>query len=227
MVFHATFNIYITIGSAQEAFSPYNPGTKEHYSIPLGFQFIYLRTHSVVRSPVTQTIALRKFGIQLHIPPNITFEPVLKITIGIGLSGSVIIPQNTSLVSAIYFIKVSSKLFQPVTVELEHCVSKGSSTSGLRFGKALSENYWASPPYHFEMLSDGNFTVGQSWGTIKMSHFCLLGIFWCDDSPPNIAYLAGVLSYQQRYRKLGSHKMLFLTGRNLGVNKEVYVLHFI
>ena len=208
------------VGSTQEVFSPNNIAIEE-YRVPPGFQFVYLRTHSVVRSPITQTVALRKFGIQLHFPPSITFEPVLKITVGIGLSGSVIIPENISLVSAIYFIKVSSKLFQPITVELQHCVSTGSPVSGLKFGKAESENYWSSLPYHFEMLSGGNFTVGRSWGTIKMSHFCFLGIFWCDSSPPNLAYLAGVLSYQQGYMKLGSHKMLFVTGRNLAVNKEV------
>ena len=128
-----------------------------------------------------------------------------------------------SLVSAMYYIKVFSKLLQPITVELQHCVTilNSSSISSMKFGKAKSENYWFIPPYHFEMLPEGKFTVGKSWGTIKMSHFCLLGIFWCNDIPPSISYLAGVLSYQQVHRKLGSHKMLLLTGRNLAVNKEV------
>ena len=211
------FVLYYYVGSTQAA--PQSIAI-EGYNIPPGFQFVYLRTHSVIRSPIAQTIALRKFGIQLYFPPNITFEPVLNITIGISLSGSVVIPENTSLVSAIYFIKVSSKLLHPVTVELQHCVSTGSSVSGLKFGKAESENYWSSPPYHFKMVSGGNFTVGKSWGTIKMSRFCFLGIFWCDGSSPNLAYLGGVLNHQG-YAKLGSHKMLFVAGRNLAVNKEV------
>ena len=210
-----------TIGSSR-AFSLYNPATEELQSAPPGIQFIYLRTHTIIRSPTTQTIALRKFGIQLHFPPNITLEPVLKITIGVSLSGHVTIPNNASLVSAMYYIRVLSKLFQPITVELEHCITilDSSSISGMKFGKAESEKLF-TPPYHFEMLPEGNFTVGQSWGTIKMLNFCLLGIFWCNDIPPNIAYLVGVLSYQQRHRKLGSHKIMFLTGRNLAVNKEV------
>ena len=198
-----------------------------HQSTLPGIEFIYLKTHTIVQNPITQSIALRKFGIQLHIPPNSFSEPVLKITVGVSLSGSVVVPVNMSLVSAIYYIKVSSKLLQPITVELEHCVTilDNNSISGLKFGKAKSEGYWSSLPYHFEVLSEGNFTVGKSWSTIKMLEFCLLGIFWCNDVPPNIAYLGGVLSDQLKFRKLGSHKMLFLTGRNLAVNKEVMYTH--
>ena len=189
-----------------------------------GIQFIYLGTQTVTQSTVTQTISLKTFGIKLYLSPNTFSEPVFSITIGVGLSGSFISPERMTLVSAVYYIRTSSELLRPITVEIEHCVIllDNNKTSGLKFGKADTNSYWASPPYIFKTLSEGMFPVGQSWGTIQMSSFSLLSIFWYDDNPP-VEYLAGVLSYPHKHGsgKLGRYKVLFLAGRNLGVNKEV------
>ena len=182
-------------------------------------QFVYLETHNFTRSEVTQTIDLKQFGIKMYLPPDSFSESTLHITVGVVTSGSVIIPENMPLVSAIYYVKVSSKLLHPVTVELEHCVTltESSMTSGLTFGKADTS---VSPPYMFKKISNGTFGVGQSWGTIEMSDFCLLGIFWCANDEPSITYIAGVLSRQRTGKR---YEMFFLAGRNLGFIQQVSV----
>ena len=180
-----------------------------------GIQFIYLGTETVTPSTVTQTIYLEKFGIKIYLPPNAFSEPVFDITVGAALSGRFISPESMTLVSAVYYIRMSSELLRPVTVEIEHCVilSDEDKTSGLKFGKADMNSYWASPPYTFKTLSEGIFPVGKSWGTIQMSSFSLLGIFCRRDNNPPVEYLAGVFSCPCS-GKVGSYKVLLLAGLN-------------
>ena len=141
-----------------------------------GIQFIYLGTETVTPSTVTQTIYLEKFGIKIYLPPNAFSEPVFDITVGAALSGRFISPESMTLVSAVYYIRMSSELLRPVTVEIEHCVilSDEDKTSGLKFGKADMNSYWASPPYTFKTLSEGIFPVGNHGGLYR----CLVLVYW-------------------------------------------------
>ena len=185
-----------------------------------GIHFIYLTTQTVNQSTVTQKIDLENFGIKLYLPPNSFSEPVFAITVGVGISGSFVSPKGMTLVSAVYYIRTSSELLRPVTVEIEHCVIllNNNETSSLKFGKADTDTNI------FKKLPEGTFPVGQSWGTIQISSFCLLGIFCDDNDNPPVAhrYLAGVLSHHHRFKNLGRFKMVFLATRGLHTNKEVY-----
>ena len=189
---------------------------EEVHPPPEGIRFVYYETHKFVRSDVTQTIDLKRFGIKIHIPSNSFSKSTLHITIGVGTSENVIIPKNMSLTSAIYYVKPSSKLLHPVIVEMEHC-ARLTGSNNTEFGITFSKSSTSlPPPYTFKKISNGSFPPGQSWGTIQMSEFSLTTVI-SDDKLP-VTYIASVLSYQ---RKQGKYRILFIAGKDLGTTRKV------
>lgn len=178
-------------------------------------QFIYYGVHFINTSAVTQVIDLTQFGIKVHVPSN-SLEQNMTLTIGIGNTGNFIFPKNLTLVSANYYIKASSKLMQPVTVEIEHCVTAVDKhqSSKLTFGNAETGEI---PPYIYKKIHNGSFAIEKSSGNITLSSFSFLAIFWMDSSPP-VKYMAGVFSYRHRH---AVYQVLLLAGRSLAVNKKV------
>ena len=178
-------------------------------------QFIYFETQILNDSKMNQTINLKQFGFKLHFQPNTSSKPV-SFTIGIvGLLPYIIPPSNTTLVSALYYIKTSSNLLQPVIIEIQHCVN--TTNGGLTFAKATTESD-PSSPYVFKKLSGGRFNR-KYWGTIKLSNFCFVGIFnegensFCD-------YLLD-LSRLRRSHEPSVYQVVLTASLNLNVHKKV------
>ena len=169
-----------------------------------------------------QTIDLKQFGIKIHIPPSSFSESTLRITVGVGTSENVILPENMSLASAIYYVKSSSNLVKPVTIEMEHCIAlkENSTLSHLTFSKASTS---APPPYVFNKVSNGTLAPGQSWGSIQMTEFSNIAITSNNsDNTLQKTYTASVLSHQ---RKQGKYRVLFVAGRDLSVTRKVILVH--
>ena len=188
--------------------------------MPEGIQFAYYDTHIFTQSDteVIQTIDLKQFGIKIHIPPNSFSELTLRITVGVGISENVILPENMSLASAIYYVKPSLKLLKPVTVEMEHCVilKENSTLSHLTFSKASTS---VPPPYAFNKVSSGTFAPGQSWATIQMSEFSVNGIAVNNsDNTLRKTYIASVISQQSNQRR---YQIQLIAGQDLSVTRKV------
>ena len=66
------------------------------------------------------------YGLKLHIPQKALPAGLEKcrIIIKVGLSGQFILPQDTTLVSAVYWLdsEPQCKFSQPLTLEIQHCV---------------------------------------------------------------------------------------------------------
>ena len=109
-----------------------------------------------------------------------------------GLTGQFEFPEDSELVSAVYWLSSTVKFSKQLTVEVRHCVI-GSPSSGLSFviAKGLQEKL----PYKFEALHEGEFTPIGSSGRISLSHFSLLGIV--ASRPSQKRYYAQVF-YEQR-----------------------------
>ena len=188
---------------------------REREETPQSVQFVYYGVHSINRSAITQVVDLTQFGIKVHVPSN-TVEQNMTLTIGVGNTGNFIFPENLTLVSAIYYIKVSSKLMQPVTVEIEHCVNAADKhqSSKLTFGNADTGKI---PPYSYKKIHNGRFSIEKSSGNITLPSFSFLAIFWTDSSPP-VKYMAGVFTYRHKH---AVYRVLLLVVRSLAVNEKV------
>ena len=147
---------------------------------------------SVSWSPA-RLIPFTGYGLKVHIPQGAL--PVglkqCELVIKVGISVQFAFPQNTSLVSAVYWFhsEYQCEFSQPIIVELQHCAAS-SQTSRPRF--AWCSDY--SLPYNFEILHEGNFSHGRiqlcnlSLITVLKSLPLLTWIFGADD----VKYYASV-----------------------------------
>lgn len=193
--------------------------TTTNFSWPVpDVQFIHFETITLNNydNNIDQTINLKQFGCKLHFLPNTSLEPVsFTIGIAVGVLPDIIPPANTTLVSALYYIKTSSELLQPVIIEIQHCVT---ATNGrLTFAKAPVESDHSSP-YVFTKLSGGEFHR-KYWGTIKLSNFSIVAVF-DEGENSSIDYLAHV----SRLRRNGErcvYQVALIASLNLNAYKEV------
>ena len=136
-------------------------------------------TTTVVVVPGTRlTYMWEGRGLKLDIPPNALEPgtPTLSITIQASLSGQYELPDDTELVSGIYWMSFPQRFSQPVTMELQHCahLKDPDQLSSLFFVTARSNQ--ETLPYLFEELPGGVFNIDNSYGTIKLRHFSAVGV---------------------------------------------------
>ena len=128
---------------------------------------------SVLVTSKAQTFCWAGYGLKLHIPKGALPADVeeCRILIKVGLSGQFKLPENTSIVSAIYWLNSEAQcnFSQPLTLEIQHC-AKSTQTERLRFA-GCSQN---SPPYTFKMLERGEFSYLSAYGSMQFHGFSLI-----------------------------------------------------
>ena len=138
----------------------------------------------------SQTFHWAGYGLKLHIPQGALPAGLneCRLLIKVGLSGQFALPENTSLVSAVYWLdsEPRCKFSQPLTLEVQHCV-KPTHTSTLSFIHAKCSQKLL--PYVFEPVEGGEFSSESSYGCVELDHFSLLGV-GCNDP------IAGVRLYR-------------------------------
>ena len=120
-----------------------------------------------------QTFELTDYGMRLCIPPNALPSDTVEqceLLIKVGISGPFLLPLNTSLVSAVYWLdtKPQCKFLQPLTLEIQHCAMT-SQTSRLSFARCSQD----SLPYTFEILEGGKFSSQSNYGSIQLDSFSM------------------------------------------------------
>ena len=115
-------------------------------------------------------------GFKLHIPEDALPPEVdeCRVHITASLSGQLKFPEDTELVSGIYWIATPHKFTKPATVEIQHCFSRANHPSSLTYivAKCTQEDL----PYHFNVLNGGVFAPFSPYGSIKLTHFSGVGI---------------------------------------------------
>ena len=98
------------------------------------------------------------------------------MTIQASLSGQYQLPDDTELVSGIYWIAFPQKFSQPVTMELQHCacLEHPDQLSSLFFITAKCNQ--KTLPYQFQPLTGGKFSTNTSYGVIELNHFSGVGV---------------------------------------------------
>ena len=98
----------------------------------------------------------------------------VEVAITALVGGEFILPEDTEQVSAVYAIFVSKPLLKSVQLEIQHCVSieKPAHSNYLSFATAPSDQ----PPYQFQPVKGGIFSVGNQYGSIFLSGFSIWSI---------------------------------------------------
>ena len=110
-----------------------------------------------------------------------------------GISGQFTLPQNTSLVSAVYRLHSEPlcEFSQPLILEIQHCATS-SQKSRLSFARC--SHY--SSPYNFEILEKGDFSP-DTYGHIQLWSFSLITVL---KSLPLLRWMFGADDVKYRAR---------------------------
>ena len=147
---------------------------------------------SILVTNQAQTFHWIGYGLKLHIPQGTLPADLEKcqLLIKVGLSGQFKLPENSSLVSAVYWLdsEPQCKFSQPITVEMQHCVNP-SHTSRLSFIRAKCSQ--EQLPYDFKTVEGGVFSSESAYGCVELYHFSLLGQV-IDLIRPKVVYCASL-----------------------------------
>ena len=132
----------------------------------------------VVYSSHSQQITWEDYGLKLYIPKGSLPAGMAQCILNIkaSLAGQYEFPENSHLVSAIFWFrcKAVSRFSRPITVEIQHCaVSENVSHLHLNFVRAVCRQKHL--PYTFQQFG-GDFTSYSSFGIIETYTFSGLGI---------------------------------------------------
>ena len=131
----------------------------------------------VVYSSHGQQITWPGYGLRLNIPKGCLPAGMEQCTINIkaSLAGQYEFPENSHLVSAIFWLRCEDvrKFTKPITVEIQHC-AKSENITNLSFIRAVCSQ--KQLPYTFKQLPGGNFTSHSSYGVIELNSFSGVGV---------------------------------------------------
>ena len=100
-----------------------------------------------------------------------------RINVKASMSGQFEFPDNSELVSAIYWISTlkNFRFSKPLTVQIQHCgTAENTDDSDLSF--VVAKCTQPDLPYKFKFLDGGLFVPNSSYGSISVTHFSGLAI---------------------------------------------------
>ena len=154
---------------------------KESSTLTLpGAQLISTGKLTIERSDELQTLEWKNQGLKVHVPPGTLpdSEDTCDIHVALCFTGNFILPQDHTLVSAIYYIQPTMKLNKPVTLEIEHCCSIETENDARSVVPIHAKSSSRKPPYVFQPLESITVTLGSSWGNFEVSEFSWIGLSW-------------------------------------------------
>ena len=121
-------------------------------------------------------------GLKLHIHAGSLPEGLQQCTIHIkaSVAGEYEFLENTSLVSAVYWLRCEPQctFTKPITVEIQHCSAK-QNLSKLKIIRAFCSQ--KELPYYFKPLGGGRFDANTAYGVIEVKGFSGFGV--TEDGP--------------------------------------------
>ena len=119
-------------------------------------------------------------GLELCIPEGVVDPSTATMKIYASTKGEYQIPDNTILVSGVYWISCPQKFTDehPVTLKLQHCVKikDPKQLDSLSFVTAKCTQKIL--PYNFKILPGGVFSTDNNIGSIQLSKFSAFAVVW-------------------------------------------------
>ena len=155
-----------------------------------------------------QTFTWTGYGLKLNIPPGALPADLeeCRLLMKVGLSGQFELPQNTSLVSAVYWLdsEPRQEFSKHLTLEIQHCV-KPTDTSKLSFVQAKCSQ--TDLPYKFKNVEGGTFSSDSAYGCVQCNRFSLFGAVYNKLVPqPQVQlYSASVYYLRKGVKRIDIH----------------------
>ena len=131
----------------------------------------------LIQGDCPQSFNWEEYGLRVSVPQGtLPLSEICKMSVTALIGGQFTFPKGTELISIVYSVSIAKPLLKPVKLEIQHCAHLVTQdhTSYLSFVIASSKQ--PVLPYQFQLLKGGQFYPGNQYGSISLSHFCLLGI---------------------------------------------------
>ena len=134
------------------------------------------------------------YGFYIDVPegslsPGVTANVTVRVIFGDHFK----LPENSQLISAIYWVSSSTEFLKEVSVNIQHCAVITSEEQLLDFKFIIAKGFQKVPPYHFKE-SEGFFSTHTQYGTIKLKQFSKISAI----GPANVETLfTGLMYYKE------------------------------
>ena len=124
------------------------------------------------------TFQWKGYGLRLHVLKD-SFPAGMeecRINIKVSISGQFQLPEDSELLSPVFWILAPCKFTRPLTLEIQHCALREdeAALSNLNFVSCKCSQ--KGLPYRLRKVEGGVFTTHSSYGSIQLSHFSGLGV---------------------------------------------------
>ena len=124
------------------------------------------------------TFQWKGYGLRLHVLKD-SFPAGMeecRINIKVSISGQFQLPEDSELLSPVFWILAPCKFTRPLTLEIQHCALREdeAALSNLNFVSCKCSQ--KELPYRLRKVEGGVFTTHSSYGSIQLSHFSGLGV---------------------------------------------------
>ena len=162
----------------------------------------------VTHSP--QSFTWKGYGLKILIPQGCLPKHVDKCTIRIqaSLTGLYEFPDNSFLVSAVFWLRCEPqcKFSVPISMEIQHCARAGN-VSKLSFVKAYCTQ--KNLPYTFRAVAGGHFSSSCSYGILELDSFS--GVAVTQEGTEEREYMARLFYLNQALATNEIHIHLVIT----------------
>ena len=143
-----------------------------------------------------------------------------RINIKVSLSGQFQLPEDSELLSPVFWISALCKFKKPVTLEIQHCASRDeASFADLNFISTKCTQ--KTLPYIFKQLDGGSFPADSSYGSIQLMHFSGIGVTGRKRTPRS--YCAQI--YYTIKEEASDWRVYFIITKDLDALKTVCGMH--
>jgi len=98
------------------------------------------------------------------------------VKVKVSLSGQFDLPENSELVSAVYWVYSPHLFLEPLTVEIQHCTAITTPTQCAQLTFIRTKCTQKELPYSFKELDSGSFKPNTPYGSISITHFSGIGV---------------------------------------------------
>ena len=99
-----------------------------------------------------------------------------RVNIRASVSGQFQLPEDSVLLSPVFWISAPCKSTKPVTLEVQHCVLIENEAVLSNLSIVSAQDSQRDLPYKFKQLDGGVFSKHSSNGSIQLNHFCGIAV---------------------------------------------------
>ena len=158
------------------------------------------------------------YGLKLSIPEDSlpTDMEQCRINVKASLSGPFQLPEDSDLLSPVFWISALCKFKNPVTLEIQHCASRDeASFADLNF--VFTKCSQKELPYIFKQFDEGRLPADSSYGSIQLRHFSGIGVTGRKRTPQS--YCAQI--YYTIKEEASNWRVYFIITKDLDALKTV------